>query len=199
MVGSAQKRTIYKVLKGITPEEVGFLTDGRKEILYEVNLTGEIMAQLIPEFSPSLDLVVPRYCPCCSQPWPKGRPIPEGVTLIIKDEVKKTYSGIIIDASAFKFEPPLFLRIRDKSGHLIYSLSFAERDQVVMNGLVSYLAGDDHLLTHDRVGSRPLRIRALNFIDGDLVISDRDGRLMHGSKHNIELMRQCRVVVIRQP
>ncbi|RKX70455.1 hypothetical protein DRP53_05020 [candidate division WOR-3 bacterium] len=196
IISSAQEKELLQIIRKVKLRESGFLSDGRKELLVELPLTGEILDLITPTDIKPGEPVVQRYCPCCGQPWPKGRPVPAGLNLLIKDEVKEEYTGIVFDCSSFLFKPVLFPRVINESGDIIYDLSFADRSQVVSCGLVNYLHGDDQLLVNERVGKKPLRVKVIKILNGNLVITNRDGKIVHGSKRNLDLLRQCRVSVI---
>lgn len=196
IITSDQKEAVAKILKQAKVTEIGFLSDGTKDVLVEVPITGQILDILTPKDFEVGRPVVQRYCPFCGQPWPKDRSVPPGITLLIKDEIKETFTGIIIDCSSFDLKPVLFPRIVDESGHLIYGLSFANRSQVIESGLIIYLTADDQLLVNERIGNHPLRIKAKRVIGGDIIIADRDARKIHGSRANLDLLKKCRVAVI---
>lgn len=196
IITSEEKDEIIGILRQPKIKKVTFLTDGTKEIVVEVPITGQILDLLTPKDVKVGQPVVKRYCPFCGQPWPEGRPVPPGITLLIKDEIKETFTGVIIDASSFDLRPVLLPRIIDESGHLIYGLPFADRSQVIGYGLLTYLSADDQLLVNERIGNHPLRIKAKGVTGGDIIISNRDARKVHGSKANLGLLKKCRVIVI---
>jgi len=198
IINSREKAEILKILRKAKIKSIGFLTDGGREITVEVPIVGAILDLLTPHDIGIGQPVVQRYCPFCGQPWPKGRPVPSGISLLIKDEIKETFTGIVFDCSRMDLRPALFPRIINESGQLVYGLPFAARNYIIDSGLAAYLSGDDQLLVSDRIGNHPLRIKPLKVVGSDIIISDRDGRRVHGSEGNLDLLRQCRVVIISE-
>lgn len=88
---------------------------------------------------------------------------------------------------------------------LIYRLTEVEQiaPQVLANdGPVGYTSDHSAAGHADRLGTRPLRILAIGTFGRrpiDLVISERDARRILGSRANIELFTQGRVVVVLAP
>jgi hypothetical protein len=176
--------------------EQHYLTDGSMEYQYQLPLTNKIMALLLPETKP-VKLVVPMLCPCCGQDWPSGRPVPEGVELMPKQIESVEYTGIIIDCRGFNLVPCLFPKIYNDMQQEIYSVNFADLHQIVESGLVQYSTQD--LYNNPRTGYNPLRIRAVGIAGTKMTnirISSFDARRIHGSRKNLQLLKECRVAII---
>ncbi len=173
-----------------------YLTDGSIEYVFHLPLTNKIMSLLLPSTGPA-KLVVPMLCPCCSQDWPQGKPVPEGLELIPKQIEFTEYTGVIIDCRGFNINPCLFPKIYNDLLEEVYSINFAALNHVVNSGLVLYTTRD--LYNNPRIGYNPLRIRAVGVVGNkltDIKISSFDARRIHGSKNNIELLKKCRVAII---
>ena len=173
-----------------------YLTDGTVEYVYHLPLKNLILATLNPETRP-VKLIVPMLCPCCEQDWPSEKPVPEGMELVPKEIEPIEYSGIIIDCRNVGFSPCLFPRIVDNANNVIYSIDYAHKNAVIEEGLALYTTKSTVSIA--RVGKEPLRIQALG-IQGDnktdIVISTADALRIHGSRNNIDLLKECRVVII---
>ncbi|MEO0141916.1 MAG: hypothetical protein ABIL15_00995 [candidate division WOR-3 bacterium] len=176
-----------------------YLTDGNTEYSFRLKLGSRIITLLIPEQN-SVKPVVSMLCPCCGQEWPKDKPIPPGVELVPKEIESIEYTGIIIDCRGLKFNPSLFPKIYNELLEEVYSVNFASRSSLVDNGLVLYTT--EELYNHPRTGYNPLRVRALATMGqkyNDIQISSYDARRIHGSKKNLNLLKECRVAIIFGP
>ena len=185
--------TEYRVLKQ------NYLTDGSTEYVYNLSLTNKIMLSIMPKISP-IKLVVPMLCPYCGQEWPDGKAVPSGTELVPKEIETTIYSGIIIDCRGLDLKPCLFPTIWNESQEEIYSVNFADQNFIIDQGLVLYTTQDQY--SDPRVGQNPLRIKATDVIGSantDIEIADSDGQRIHGSKSNLNLLRECRIAVIFGP
>lgn len=173
-----------------------YLTDGSIEYVYELSMRSRILALMLPE-TKAPRLVVPMLCPSCGQEWPKGRPVPGDLQLIPKEIEPTKYTGIVIDCRGFEINPCIFPKIVNEMSEEIYSINFAEATYFVERGLVLYTRSD--LYNNPRIGFNPLRFRAIG-VSGDkktnIKISSFDARRIHGSQHNLNLLKECRVAII---
>jgi hypothetical protein len=173
-----------------------YLTDGTVEYGFHMPLAPSIIALLLPATQP-VQLVVPMLCPHCGQDWPAEMPPPEGLQLMPKEIETTDFTGIIIDCRDIQLLPCIFPKVFDEKLQEVYSINFAAPQHAIERGLVTYTKGDVTNLR--RTGDNPLRIKALD-IGGDkntdIVISASDARRIHGSKHNLNLLRECRVVIL---
>lgn len=173
-----------------------YLTDGSIEYVYHLTLTNKILAHLLPKAS-SVKLVVPMLCPCCGQEWPGGKAVPQGLELAPKQIESIMYTGIVIDCRGFNLKPCLFPKVYNEMMEEIYSTSFADQNSIIDRGLVLYTPRD--LFNNPRIGQNPLLIQAIDIIGEartDIKISGPDARRIHGSKNNIELLKECRLAII---
>uniref|UniRef100_A0A7C4TI48 Uncharacterized protein n=1 Tax=candidate division WOR-3 bacterium TaxID=2052148 RepID=A0A7C4TI48_UNCW3 len=176
-----------------------YLTDGGLEFSAQMKIGSKVLSLLIPEAKP-VKLIVPMLCPCCGQEWPKDKPVPPGLELIPKEVESIEYTGIIIDCRGLKFNPTLFPKIYNEVLNEVYSVNFASRGAIIDNGLVLYTT--EEIYNHPRIGYNPLRIRALGTTGqrfSDIQISSYDARRIHGSKKNLNLLKECRVAIIFSP
>lgn len=183
----------YRILKQ------NYLTDGSIEYVYHLTLRNKILARLLPKTS-SVKLVVPMLCPCCGQEWPGGKAVPQGLELVPKQIESTMYTGIVIDCRGFNLKPCFFPKIYNEMTEEVYSVSFANQNSIIDRGLVLYTTRD--LLNNPRIGQHPLLIQAIDIIGEartDIKISGPDARRIHGSKNNIELLKECRLAIIFGP
>jgi hypothetical protein len=180
----------YKIL------DQHYLTDGSIEYVYQLSLNSKIISLLLPVTKP-VKYIVPMLCPCCGQEWPQDKPVPEGIELVPKQIESIEYTGIIIDCRGFNIVPSLFPKIYSEGLEEIYSINFADPRHVVDEGLIQYTTKD--IQNSLRVGKNPLKIEAIGVIGNkptNIKISSTDARRIHGSKKNIQLLKECRVIVI---
>lgn len=176
-----------------------YLTDGSIEYVYHLPVTNKIMFFILPKTS-AVELVVPMLCPLCGQEWPEGKKIPPGVELIPRQIEKNTYTGIIIDCRGLNLKPCLFPKIYNDMMAEIYSVNFADQNFIIDQGLIKYSMQD--LNNDPRIGHNPLRIQATEVTGNaktDIKISGSDAQRIHGSKNNLDLLRECRIAVIFGP
>jgi hypothetical protein len=186
---------IYEYLKRPKIDQ-HYLTDGTIEYGYHLPLVGGIIQEILPDAQP-VSLMVPMLCPTCRQPWPEHIHLPEGVSLIPKNNEASDFSGIIIDCRGLALEPCLFPRILSEGMVDVYSSDFADPQYLIMRGLATYHR--DEKQTQIRTGENPLRIKAMG-ITGDcktnIIISTSDAQTIHSAQNNLNLLRECRVAII---
>jgi hypothetical protein len=179
--------------------EQRYLTDGTIEYGYRLPLVGGIIQEILPDAGP-VRLMVPMLCPTCGQPWPQDKRLPQGITLIPKDNEVTDFSGIIIDCRGFALKPCLFPKILNEAQADVYSSDFANAKYINLRGLVGYY--DDEIQAKSRVGENPLIIRALGVTGkkpANIKISSLDAQRIHSSQNNLNLLRECRVAIVSGP
>ena len=176
--------------------EQHYLTDGTIEYDYQIPLTGSIIRETMPAARP-VQLMVPMLCPTCGQPWPHDKSLPEGLTLIPKDNEFSDFTGIIIDCRGFVLRPCMFPKILNEKLGEVYSSNFTDPQFLVLRGLVAYY--DDEAQAELRIGKNPMIIKATGVtgkVPTDIKISSRDAQGIHSSQNNLNLLRECRVAII---
>jgi hypothetical protein len=76
-------------------------------------------------------------------------------------------------------------------------VNFATANHIFEWGVVQYTTHTD--LKPPRAGSKPLVVTAVgvyNSAGTDIMISVTDAQRIHGSKKNVQLLKECRVVII---
>jgi len=193
-------KKLTDVLRNYQVIQQNYLTDGGIEYVCEAKIASDVLAVLIPPMTERVPLVVPMLCPCCGQPWPRGKAVPADHELVPQEVEPTQYSGVVIDCRDFPLTPCLFPRIYNDLNEEVFSVNFAHHDHLVQNGLVLYTTQELH--NHSRTGDNPLRIKARGVFGNaltDIKISSFDARRMHGSKHNLQLLKECRVAIIIGP
>jgi len=176
-----------------------YLTDGNIQYALQLPLTPKIIGLLLPDQKP-VTLVVPMLCPTCGEEWPKDRAVPEGVSLVPKEIENAEYTGVVIDCRNLKLVPSLFPKVYNDQGQEVFSINFCDPGMVVEGGLVLYTTSEP--FNEPRVGYNPLRVQALGTTGAnptDIRISSYDARRLHGSKKNLNLLKECRIAIIISP
>jgi hypothetical protein len=187
---------LRKIISDCTHTTQHFLTDGGMEYAHALPLTNRIMQELLPDRQP-VQLLVPMLCPLCGREWPQEKSIPDTIALIPQQTNQSEYTGIIIDCRGYGLTPCLFPRILTSNGHEVYSANFAASNHIIEWGLVQYTTDAD--LRPPRAGREPLIIKAEGILPAtptDIVISLTDAQRIHGSTKNVQLLKECRVVII---
>jgi len=187
---------ITQLIHDYTNVHQNFLTDGGTEYVHQLSLTNKIMQELLPEKHP-IHLLVPMLCPCCGHEWPPERPVPDTIDLIPQHTETSDYTGIIIDCRGYNLKPCLFPSIVAANGKEAYSVNFALSNYIVEWGLIKYTTDNDPRPA--RAGHKPLYVTAIGVtgtMQTDIVISLTDAQRIHGSKENVQLLKECRVVII---
>jgi hypothetical protein len=176
-----------------------YLTDGNIQYALQLPLLPKLIGLFMPDQKP-VKLVVPMLCPTCLQEWPKDLAVPEGVSLVPKEVETISYTGVVIDCRNLKLAPSLFPKIYNDQGQEVYSINFCDPGMVVESGVVLYTTSEP--FNDARIGYNPLRIQALGLSGANLTdirISSYDARRMHGSKQNLNLLKECRIAIIISP
>lgn len=196
----ALSKKLTDVLHDNLTTQQNYMTDGGIECVCEVRITSDVLSVLIPPATEPVALVVPMLCPCCGQPWPSGKTVPADHELVPQEIESAQYSGVIIDCRGFPLTPCLFPRIYNDVNEEVFSVRFTDHGHLVQNGLVLYTTQEMH--GHSRTGDNPLQIKARGVFGNaltDLKISSFDARRIHGSKHNLQLLKECRIAIIIGP
>ena len=94
-------------LRGFRVVDTRYMSTGDVEVDVEVPLTGVVLDALLPQDFGGGALVTGGQvlCPTCGQPWPHGKAVPSGVTLIQSGDVSTAqastggvYTGLVVDA-----------------------------------------------------------------------------------------------------
>lgn len=97
---------------------------------------------------------------------------PTGGTVIgLNTEGPKKHTGVIVDARSLTVAPVLSPRLLDESGAEVYAAEVISDDVLREQGVASYFASLDEAKKSERVGDKPLVIKALRTAGADLVLS----------------------------
>ncbi|MCG8604429.1 hypothetical protein MJD09_05440 [bacterium] len=197
---------LRQIIRRFTIVDTRSMSDMTVEVDVELPVMGDLLTLLLPK-----DLSTGQWllgsdplCPTCGQPWPKGKPVPQGVTLIVPSDgyltVKGTpFTGLIVDARDLEIEPVLVAKIVNEDDVEIYGLNYLTREAVVASGMVAYQSDLEQAKQSSRVGPDPLVVRALRGAGNrkaNLVISNSDAVLIHAACKIQDFLRECKVIIV---
>lgn len=110
------------------------------------------------------------------------------------------YTGLVIDASNMNARPSMFPKIlAGKKKKEVYGPMHVSREYVINHGIVGYAGSVERALTHERVGSHPLVVKATG-TDGvnnsNILVSDEDATKIFALNVKGKFLEECRVVVV---
>lgn len=109
------------------------------------------------------------------------------------------YTGVIIDARGLQVTPALAPVVYGQDGVGAYGPFFVSRKNAIDKGVVAYAATADPATLRERVGSKPLTVRAISVFGSwrtDLIISSSMGQLVRAIMGSPEVAENCRVVIV---
>ncbi|MDI6809608.1 MAG: LPP20 family lipoprotein [Candidatus Eisenbacteria bacterium] len=201
MVSSDVVRTrVEGIARGFRVVDTRYMDDGSVEVDVEMSLRGELADVLLPETGggePISGLV----CPCCGQPWPAGRPVPEGVKPVVRGvgDKGRVYTGLVVDTRGLGVQPAMAPRVMTEGGREVYGAGFVTRDYAIQQGVVGYGKDVAKAAGDERVTDKPFVVKAVRASGPgkcDVIISEQDALALHGKAENLEFLKQCRVFFV---
>ncbi|MBN2416600.1 LPP20 family lipoprotein [bacterium] len=205
MVSDQIRTTVDGAIRGAQVIDTRYMSSGDVEVDIEVPFTGIMMDALLPEDFGGGVLATggQLLCPCCGQPWPQGKPVPAGVTLIQSGggggAVDNLYTGLIIDARGLGVTPAMAPKVLDEDGDDVYSAKFISRDYAVDIGMTGYEKDINRARMNERVTDNPLvvqAVRASGPSKSDVVISSVDALKIHNAASNLNFLKHCKVMFV---
>lgn len=200
---------VQGVLRNFTVVDTKYMSTGDVEVTVEMPLTGALTDVLLP---PTMGGgvypgVAQPLCPVCGQPWPAGKPVPQGVQLVqpgapgvqAAAPAGAAYTGLIIDTKGLGVRPAMAPKVLDENGQEVYGSRFVSRDWAVQIGMVGYDKDLNRARTNERVTNNPLvvkAIRAAGANKADVVISNADASTIHAASSTQSFLDKCRVMFI---
>lgn len=117
----------------------------------------------------------------------------------VQTPIKKSYTGLILDARGLGFEPVLNPVIVSEQGNDIYSSVYISREFAVQNGVCKYACTKEEALREKRVGPNPLIFKGLRKEgkeNSSIVVSMSDYHELEKATERHEFFKECRVVII---
>jgi len=97
---------------------------------------------------------------------------PAATTVIgLNTEGPRKHTGVIVDARGLSLAPVLAPRLLDEAGAEVYAAEVVSNEALREQGVAGYFGSLDEAKKSERVGDRPLVIKALRTAGADLVLS----------------------------
>ena len=112
------------------------------------------------------------------------------------------YTGVIFDARGLKVTPALAPVIYGQDGQGAYGAFLVSRANAVDKGVIGYATTADPSALKERVGSRPLVVKALSAYGSwrtDLIITTPMARLVRAVMGAGDAVNNCRAVIVLDP
>jgi hypothetical protein len=201
---------IYNRVQGVVRNfkvmDIRYMSTGDIEVDVEMPIVGAFSDLLLPKkFGGGKFLKITQpLCPCCGQPWPEGKPVPEGTQLIMPASNSELiegekYSGLIVDTRGLNVQPAMAPKILNENMKEIYGELFINRTYAVEIGVVGYAKDIDTAKRDERVKDNPVVIKAVNVSgpnNSDVIISNTDALMIHAIAEKFNFMQRCRVIFL---
>jgi len=168
---------------GVVDEK--YLSDGSVEVTVQMDLTGDLSHLLIPHGEPGTSGM---------QGNPNVSPRIDG---------SGTATGIIIDASGLNVRPCMCPQIQTTDGKEVYGSAFVDRNFAVTQGMVGYVKTIDQAMGNTRVTEppppNPIVFKAeatVGSLKSDLQISASDASKIQSIKDHLNILQNCRVIIV---
>ncbi len=205
VVSDVIKSKIEGRIRGYRIVDTRYMSTGDVEIDVEVPITGVILDALLPgEFGGGKLITGGQLlCPLCGQPWPEGKPVPQGVKLVRSggagESTSSVYTGLIVDAKGLGVRPAMAPKLIDENGEEVYGSRFVSRKYAVDIGMVGYEKDINRARMNERVADNPLIVKGIKASGPnktDIVISNSDALKIHNAAANMNFLQHCKVMFI---
>ena len=198
-------------VRGYRIVDTRYMSSGDVEIDVEVPLTGVLLDALLPteNFGGGILMTGGQLlCPTCGQPWPAGKPVPAGTTLIQAGAGTESaagtggsmvYTGLVIDGRGLGIRPAMAPKVMDDRGEEIYGSRFVSRDFAVDIGMIGYEKDLNRARMNERVADNPLVVKGVKSSGPnktDVIISSADAVQVHNAAANMNFLEHCKVMII---
>ncbi|MBN2355165.1 LPP20 family lipoprotein [candidate division KSB1 bacterium] len=200
------------IARNFTVVDTKYMSDGSIEVTVEMPVTGALLDALLPSSMGGALGLAPAaqgLCPLCGQPWPAGRPVPAGVTLLqgtgtaqqgqVPQQQSGAYTGLVIEAKGLGLRPAMSPKILDESGQEIYGSKYVSREWAVQIGMVGYDKDVNRARNNDRVTDNPLVVKALKASGdnkADVVVTSANAAMIQNAAASQNFLDKCRVMFI---
>jgi len=205
MVNDVIHTRVEGILRGFQIKDTKYMSTGDVEVDVEVSLTGQLLNTLLPNNFGGGTLTTggQLLCPTCGQPWPEGRAVPAGVSLVqASDAAEPTtavYTGLIVDARGLGCRPAMAPKLVDENGKEVYGSKFVSREYATDIGMVGYEKDISRAKINERVADNPLIVKGIKTSGPnktDLVIGNTDALKIHNAAQNMNFLQHCKVMYI---
>lgn len=208
LVSDRIQTRVEGAIKGFRVVDERYMSNGDVEVDVEVPITGVMLDALLPPPGSfgggTLVTGGQALCPTCGQPWPAGKSVPSGMTLIQTGGTSSgssagVYTGLMVDTKGLGVRPAMAPKLVDESGKEIYGSKFVSRDYAVDIGMVGYEKNVDRARRNERIADNPLVVKAIKASGPnktDVVISAADATRIHNAAANMNFLQHCKVMFI---
>jgi hypothetical protein len=206
VVSDVIRTRVEGALRGFRIVDTRYMSTGDVEVDVEVPLTGIVLDAVLPQGFGGGALMTggQLICPTCGQPWPVGKPVPAGVTLIQAGEgsaqtASSLYTGLVIDARGLGMRPAMAPKILDDRGDEVYGSRFVSREYAVDIGMAGYEKDMNRARMNERVADNPLIVKGVEAAGPnktDVVISTVDAMKVHNAASNMNFLQHCKVMIL---
>lgn len=114
----------------------------------------------------------------------------------LASSTKSEFSGVVVDASGLKLSPALMPRLVDEDGKELYGPSMASPDWARKQGLAAYVSTLDAAKKEQRVGEKPLVVKASKVSGSDIVLSKAEAEKLRSPSDDRGYLGETRVVIV---
>ena len=118
---------------------------------------------------------------------------------LTQSEKKKSFTGLVLDCRGLKVAPALVPRVLDEEGKEIYGPAIVTRRFALRKGVAGYDSEIEKALHDPRIGSNPLRVKAVRVSGAnscDIVISNADAHRILEAPENLDFLRRASVIIV---
>lgn len=158
----SESGTVESKVEGIVKKyrilDTKYYSDGGVDVIVQVNLDGVLTKALLPGAGKSVSPAAP----------------------------DSNVTGVIVNAKGVKLTPAIAPEIKDENGRRLYHAGVVDESAVLKHGVISYNKSLAKAMKDQRVGAKPLVVRALKAegpAGSNLVISSADGEKFVGAGH----------------
>lgn len=209
LVSDVIRTRVEGALQGFRVVDTRYMSTGDVEVDVEIPITGVILNEMLPsaqQFGGGILMTGGLLlCPVCGQPWPEGKPVPAGVTLIQAGEGRGeqsssgVYTGLIVDGRGLGIRPAMAPKVLDSNGNEIYGSKFVSREYAVDIGMVGYEKDINRARMNERVADNPLIVKGIEASGAnmtDITINSADAMQIHNAAANMNFLQHCKVMFI---
>ena len=207
LVSDVIRTRVEGALRGFRIVDTRYMSTGDIEVDVEVPLTGVVLDALLPQDFGGGALMTggQLLCPVCGQPWPAGKPVPQGVTLIQTGESADqagggmVYTGLVVDARGLGVRPAMAPKILDDRGEEVYGSKFVSREYAVDIGMSGYEKDINRARMNERVADNPLIVKGVESSGPnktDVVVNSADAMKIHNAAANMNFLQHCKVMIV---
>lgn len=175
---------IQSLIKNAPVISQAYLSDGTLEVAIEMGLWGAFSQLVLPLEVKPIEAITSLN--------------PPGAESKIRSNVGR-WTGLIVDARGLDLQPAMVPSITDDLGSRVYGAEFINRDFAVQWGMCGYIRGLDERLRTDRVGVKPIMVKAIRTSGPhrtDIVISTADAGRIRAFAEHVALLREGRMIVV---